>query len=450
MTNDRSNQGSRAAASRAAATLLSMILVGAGCSSGADRTRTEPANISATELVGVRTETFVNSEFGAADRVLETTIYYPARGAAADDPVQDAPPDRRNGPYPVIVFAHGLGARPAAYSELFEEWARAGFVVAAPRFPGTSSDATDGIDPGDYVHQPADVSAVITGVEQVGSGRGPLAGVPDPGAVGVAGHSLGGITTLGVAAHSCCRDERIAAAVVLAGDPLAFPEGEFDYPNGPPILLVHGTEDALVPFDASVDVFNAASAPKVLVRINDGDHLAPTDASGTGFPAVVATTVDFFDAYLRGDPAALGRLESDGTSRATTVVVATEPGSRTTIPTEPRVLRALEATVTPDEGLVNGQTVTVSWRGFTPGKTINIVQCSNRIAGDAAACDLRHGKILQPNPTGNGSLPLEMVVGPVGSGVCDAAHDRCQVVVNDGGSLDPAASVRVDISFASG
>ena len=115
-------------------------------------------------------------------------------------------------------------------------------------------------------------------------------------------------------------------------------------------------------------------------------------------------------------------------------------GTDVTMPTTPtQPARALDATVSPDTGLTNGQTVTVSWTGFTPGKTINIVQCSNRTPGDASACDLEHGKILQPDPTGSGSLAMEIVTGPVGSGVCDATTPNCQIVFNDGGSLDPNA-----------
>jgi hypothetical protein len=131
------------------------------------------------------------------------------------------------------------------------------------------------------------------------------------------------------------------------------------------------------------------------------------------------------------------------------LVFVAEPGTTRTLPTAPtQPARQLQAKVTPSQGLTNGQTVTVSWSGFTPGNTINIVQCSNRTAGDASACDLKSGKILQPNPTGSGSLEMQMVTGPVGTGICDADHSDCQVVFNDGGSLDPSASVRISISFA--
>ncbi len=239
------------------------------------------------------------------------------------------------------------------------------------------------------------------------------------------------------------------AAVVMAGDPLTFPGGDFDYAKAPPILLVHGTDDELVTYEASVDVFNAANAPKGVLTIKHGDHGAPTNPAGPAFDSVVRTTVDFFDLYLKGDNDALRRLTSDGSSSTTRVVFAAKPGTKTTLPTASTLpARHLRASVTPRRGLANGQVVTVSWSGFTPGNTINIVQCSNHTAGDASACDLKTGKILQPNPTGSGSLPLEIVTGAVGNGMCDSDHPDCQIVFNDGGSLDPSASVRISIAFA--
>ena len=43
---------------------------------------------------------------------------------------------------------------------------------------------------------------------------------------------------------------------------------------------------------------------------------------------------------------------------------------------------------------------------------------------------------------------LQIVAGPVGTGVCDADHPGCEVVVNDAGLTDPDASIRFPISFA--
>jgi hypothetical protein len=99
-------------------------------------------------------------------------------------------------------------------------------------------------------------------------------------------------------------------------------------------------------------------------------------------------------------------------------------------------------------GLTAGESVTVHWSDFTPGKTVNIVECSKRMSTDASACDLKHGALLQPDPTGTGSATIKIVAGAVGTGVCDSTHPNCVVVVNDGGSLDPGASVRIPITFA--
>lgn len=445
----------RTRGTRRVAVVLGVALVLAACSSS------EPEAPTATPReyrVGITTATFrngapplvpgIDDRQSVDGRPLETTIFYPARGAVRSEPVADAPA-ARGGPFPLVVFAHGFGGSPDYAEALLVEWARAGYVVAAPRFPNTSDVSNNGPDAGDFVNQPGDVTAVINAVLRMSDGvHEPFAGLVETDAIGVAGHSLGGITTLGVAANSCCQDPRIGAAVVLAGDPLTFPEGEFDYAKAPPLLLVHGTDDNLVPYDASVDVFNLARGPKGVLTIKGGDHGAPVDADGASFPTVVRTTVAFFDAFLHGDGAARDRLSAAGRSPTTRFVFAAKPGSQTTIPTAPKAVRALEATVTPNRDLVNGQTVTVKWSGYTPGKTINIVQCSNQTPGDSAACDLQKGRILQPNPTGEGELPLEIVVGPVGNGACEPGSTHCQIVINDGGSLDPDASLRISISIA--
>ena len=43
--------------------------------------------------------------------------------------------------------------------------------------------------------------------------------------VEIAGHSLGAITTLGLALNSCCHDRRVEAAVAFSGLVLPFPGG---------------------------------------------------------------------------------------------------------------------------------------------------------------------------------------------------------------------------------
>ena len=342
------------------------------------------------------------------------------------------------------MFAHGLGATPQSYEALLSRWAAAGYVVAAPLFPLTNATTPGGTDPDDVFHQPGDVSYVITSVLQASAETsGPLAGLVDSHEVGVAGHSEGAITTLGFF-NTCCRDSRVKAAEVLDGDPEAYPSGRYDYRGVPPMLVVHGTADTLLPYDQMVGVFNSATGPKGLLALDGAGHGNWIAPSTPWFPSAVQTTTDFFAAYLRGDKAAMSRIPTDGQPGVSTIHFVPQRGATTTIATAPAPKTNRRATVTPHTKLTNGQTVTVHWSGYLPGKVVNIVECSS---DTAPGCDVAGGRILTPDPTGAGTDSLQIVVGAVGTGVCDADHP-CQVAVNDAGLESPAATVRIPITFA--
>ena len=406
--------------------------------------------------VGVVTETFVDAHRSTPahgpnpqlpSRTLATTIWYPAQGnAQAGSPVEGAAADRSGGPYPLVVFAHGLGATPQAYEALLSRWAAAGYVVAAPLFPLTNANTSGGTDPDDVFHQPGDVSYVITSV---------LAASAKIPARSLAwstlhegrrtGHSEGAITTLGFF-NTCCRDPRVKAAEVLDGDPQAYPTGRYVYNGVPPILIVHGTADALLPYGQMVGVFNGAQGSKGLLALTGAGHGNWLTPSSKWFGSAFQATTDFFAAYLRGDKAALARLPADRQRGVSTIHFVPKPGSTTTIPTVPQPRTNLHATVTPHTNLANGQTVTVHWSGYLPGKVVNILECSSN---SAAGCNITGGRILTPDPTGKGTTTLEIVAGQVGTGVCDAAHPGCQVAVNDAGLVTPpAATIRIPITFA--
>jgi dienelactone hydrolase len=406
--------------------------------------------------VGVVTETFVDAHRSTPahgpnpqlpSRTLATTIWYPAQGnAQAGSPVEGAAADRSGGPYPLVVFAHGLGATPQVYEALLSRWAAAGYVVAAPLFPLTNANTSGGTDPDDVFHQPGDVSYVITSVLAASAqNTGPLTGLVDLHEVGVAGHSEGAITTLGFF-NTCCRDPRVKAAEVLDGDPQAYPTGRYMYNGVPPILIVHGTADALLPYGQMVGVFNGAKGPKGLLALTGAGHADWITPTSAWFSSAFQTTTDFFAAYLRGDKAALARLSADGQPGVTTIHFVPKPGSTTTIPTVPGPKTNRHASVTPRTKLTNGQTVTVHWSGYLPGKVINILECSS---SSAAGCNIAGGRILTPDPTGKGTTTLQIVEGAVGTGVCDSAHPGCEVAVNDAGLVTPAAAtIRIPITFA--
>lgn len=220
------------------------------------------------------------------DRPLPTTVWYPATG---------------DGPFPVIVFSHGLGAEPSDYGDILARWARAGFVVAAAAYPHTSAGVAD-FQVIDLLNQPADASSVLTQVLALdGKAGDPLAGRLDRDHVAAAGHSGGGITTLGML--SGARDDRLTAAVVLAGRQVL--PGTF---TGPaiPVLFVHGERDKTVRYADGLAAFKAVPWPKAMLTLPDAGHIV---TSGRDFDLVADATTDFWRWSLYGDAGAERRLE---------------------------------------------------------------------------------------------------------------------------------------------
>jgi dienelactone hydrolase len=429
-----------------AATCLTLLTITAPSSVARASTGTSPVGMTTLTFVDTSRPTAANGGCPKLpSRTLPTTVYYPAAAGTVGGLAEaDAPPDLANGPYPLIVFAHGFSATADTYADLLTHWASAGHVVAAPTFPLSSGSSPCGAIAGDVVNQPEDMSFVITSVLQRGEGDSPLAGLVDKHHIGAAGHSNGGITIYGLVGNTALRDERVSAAAILAGTAQKYPKGKYDLAHLPPVLFVHGTDDDLVPYGAAVAGFNAARGPKGLLSITGGDH------GSSSSPSVYSATTDFFDGYLRDDAAARGRLPDDQTSGTSTMKFVTAKGSSATVPTVTTPKLDLKASVQPRKNLSGGQIVTVSWSGYTPGKVVNVLQCNgaDRDLSKSNECDYSKAKLLQPDPTGEGSLQLEIVEGPIGTGICDADHPGCFVIVNNASSTDPKDSVRVDISFA--
>ncbi len=447
--------------SLAASAGLVPLLLAVGCSSSPAVVASQPAvNPSLSLRAGVTTVTFVDpsrptAAWGPsaerATRTLVTTIFYPTGGPPRPAAVPGALPDRVRAPYPLIVFAHGLGASPSDYAALLSSWASAGFVVAAPRFPLSSNGTPGGPDGGDVDNQPGDMSYVIGAlIHDSAATSGLLSGLVDPREIGAAGHSNGAITTLGLVANTCCRDDRVKAAVVMAGTTEGFPSGVYDFSDAPPLLLVHGTADELVPYRSGLLVFNQARGPKGLLTVRGGSHGAAAGLSPPSSSIVIRSTTDFFDAYLAGDTAAVRHLSAQVRSGVTTLDFDPTVGSTSTLPLPAPPITHLRATVTPNSHLTGGESVAVTWSGYTAGKVVNVLECSNvdLTTASSVGCDFSNAKILYPDPHGSGSLTFKVVTGRIGNGLCDAAHQGCSIVVNNGSSTDPSESRLVPITFA--
>lgn len=228
-------------------------------------------------------------------RTLVTTVYRP-NGA---------------GPFPLIVFSHGLDGHPEKFTKLFSVWADAGFVVSAPAFPLTNSHAASpNSNVGDVGQQPADVSFVLDNMlalnEQPGSR---LFHAIDDRRIGAGGLSLGGLTTYKLVYGQCCRDDRIDAAAVLDGirtdDPL---DGHV------PLLIAHSDTDPVIPYPSANEAFAGASAPVWLMTLHGALHASQWEDDVTPFDHLAEqSTVDFWNATLNGRAQAFAQLHRHAT-----------------------------------------------------------------------------------------------------------------------------------------
>lgn len=151
--------------------------------------------------VGVRqiSLTAAPTDYG---RDLHVTVWYPAKDAgepvmiganrvfAGAPAVHDAAPAQ--GRFPLVVLSHGSGSRVQGMSWLATELAKAGFVVAGPNHPGTTSGYSTPGDTPKLWQRTADLSAVIDRL----TGEGQWQGLVDADRIGVVGFSLGGAAAM--------------------------------------------------------------------------------------------------------------------------------------------------------------------------------------------------------------------------------------------------------------
>ncbi|TDC54325.1 chlorophyllase [Micromonospora sp. KC207] len=240
------------------------------------------------------------------DRPLPVTVWYPARGTAGGTPQRSA--TAATGRFPVVMFSHGLNGRPEDYVTLLTHWAAAGFVVAAPAFPHTARGTDTNVL--DVLNQPADVSYALTRVLALNAKAGdPLRGRLATDRVAAAGHSAGGVTTIGL--FTAGRDERLDAGVVFAGTGLGV--GTAFAGAAAPQLFVHGEADKVVDYASGRAAYDKVPWPKAMLSLPEGDHGRALLTDGAALRVVSGTCVEFLRWTLYGDPAAKRRLPDEAT-----------------------------------------------------------------------------------------------------------------------------------------
>jgi dienelactone hydrolase len=283
-----------------------------------------PIAVDRTYAVGVRTYTFVDSSRttsangsfpGASTRTLPTVVYYPVPGDPGGSAQDDAAPDRADGPYPLVLFAHGYDVTPAYYAALLQRWAAAGYVVAAPTFP-ILSGSPGGASHVDYEKTFGDASFVIGSVVTLG-GADPLAGIVDGRRIAAAGHSDGEVIAFGLGFLACCRDARVRSVIAMAGN-LANANNPSLRDTGTPILHIMEDHDEYDSYADSIawDRENL-TAPRWMLSLVNASHVPPyTQPGNPHFELVSQATIDFLDGTLKGRPDRLDRVTADVAARA--------------------------------------------------------------------------------------------------------------------------------------
>jgi dienelactone hydrolase len=258
------------------------------------------SSFTTTFVDSTRTTSASDGYPGDSSRRLETTFWYPAvvDGGAAD---------RDHGPYPLVLFVHGLGQTAQFYAPLMERWATAGYIVAGPTFPFLSG-VPAGPSHVDYDELFGDAALVISRTLEGGNGL-PVSGLVDGTRIAAAGHSDGEMVSFTMGFGAALREWRVRSVIAMAGD-LSNAGIDPIRDSGLPILHVMETNDQYDPYQHSIDWDREnLTSPRWMLTLLGATHEPPYNASGDPYFELVSDgTVAFLDATLKDHPARLDDL----------------------------------------------------------------------------------------------------------------------------------------------
>jgi predicted dienelactone hydrolase len=245
-----------------------------------------------------------------------THVTVAGRDVAVWKPAGPAPPAG----YPMIVFSHGFTGCNTQSVFLTEALAASGYLVVAPNHAdgrcGTARRSAGGFSVGrpqpeasfgdakswgdsTYRDRLTDIRMILDTILRTPTWQG----VPvDAQRIGIAGHSLGGYTALGMAgAWPSWRDPRIKAVLGLSPWCLPFTDrGDLGHLHVP-VMYQGGTWDAGI--TPSVrrpgGAYDQTAAPKYYVELNRAGHLAWTDLNPRFQSVISSYSIAFFDRYLK-------------------------------------------------------------------------------------------------------------------------------------------------------
>ena len=270
---------------------------------------------------------------------------------------------------PLVIYSHGTFGSADNAMHIVRALVDAGYIVAAPDYPLTSSKAFTKV-------RFADISDVAQQVRDVGFMIDSLLADPklgpriDADRIGLTGHSLGGVTSYFAAYGGKIREPRVRAiAPIGAGDPvqsaLSSDMGLYGTPHSAasvPVLFLSAEKDIFARTTGGPGAaFARVNAPKYEVMVTRGTHVWFRDGNDRpagnknpdclfferNVPNVAMpgceervplidparqqeiarhALISFFDAYLKGSDAALGKLKRISTAYPEASLVMDEGG----------------------------------------------------------------------------------------------------------------------------
>lgn len=272
----------------------------------------------------------LNWHDAARDREVPSKIYFPKEG---------------EGPFPVVIFSHGLGGSRNNYEYLGCHWAGCGYVSVHLQHIGSDDrvwkdlplaergkslqKAASSIS--NALNRPFDGQFALNQIEKLNADESsPLKGRLDLKAMAIAGHSFGGYTSLALAGQTFMLpffqskrfdEPRLKAAIQMSAPA---PANRRDMNQSfstitIPVMHLTGTKDFLqllpqtTAADRRIPYDHMCNSETCLIIFNDGDHMVFSGRERTAatpeklaqdavFQKLICTsTTTFWDAYVKGN-----------------------------------------------------------------------------------------------------------------------------------------------------
>jgi predicted dienelactone hydrolase len=218
-------------------------------------------------------------------------------------------------PAPLVVFSHGFHGCGTQSTFLTDALARAGYLIVAPNHKDASCDAQGRGGAGaeepfrdpeawsaeTYKDRADDVTRLVAALREDPAWSRQI----DWSRVGLAGHSLGGYTVLGLAGGWPAW-KLAPVKAVLALSPYCMPfvvKGNLEGARIP-IMYQGGTRDLGITPAAKNRCFRETSSPAYFVEFTGAGHFAWTDLTDSRHELIEHYSIAFFDKHLKGSATA--------------------------------------------------------------------------------------------------------------------------------------------------